>query len=121
MNPKAANPLSISSLPKAYKPAFWLVNSRLGAGLSLLKYKMRRFTPCSSRPGTRETNDLGAGACRSPNKREGKKAMNPLKARIVVGTAMAARTAALDEWYAGGGKSNLCSIVKKAFSLAGER
>ncbi len=47
--------------------------------------------------------------------------MNPLKARIVVGTAMAARTAALDEWYAGGGKSNLCSIVKKAFSLAGER
>lgn len=51
--------------------------------------------------------------------REGKKAMSPLKARIVVGTVMTAWAAALDEWYAGGGKANLRPIVEKAFSMAG--
>lgn len=52
--------------------------------------------------------------------RQGKGAMNPLKARIIVGTAMAAWTAALDEWYEGDGKANLRSIVKKAFATAAE-
>jgi AcrR family transcriptional regulator len=50
--------------------------------------------------------------------REGKKAMHPLKARIVVGTAMTAFTAALYEWYAAAGKAKLRPIVEKAFSLA---
>lgn len=52
--------------------------------------------------------------------REGKKAMNPLKARIVVGTAMTAFTAALNEWYAGGGKAKLRPIVEKAFALVSD-
>lgn len=49
--------------------------------------------------------------------REGKKAMSHLKARIVVGTAMVAFTAALDEWYEGGGKAKLRPIVERAFSM----
>ncbi|MDR6522095.1 TetR family transcriptional regulator [Variovorax gossypii] len=51
--------------------------------------------------------------------RVGQKTMSLLKARIVVGTAMTAFTAALDEWYAGGGKLKLRPIVEKAFSMAG--
>ena len=52
--------------------------------------------------------------------REGKGAMRPLEARIIVGTAMVAWLAALAEWYEEGGKPNLHPIVKKAFSMAGE-
>ena len=52
--------------------------------------------------------------------REGKRAMSPLKARIAVGTALVAFTAALDEWYAGGGHAKLRPIVEKAFSLVGD-
>lgn len=51
--------------------------------------------------------------------REGKK-MNPLKARIIVGTVMTAWTAALDEWYAGGGKAKLRPIVERAFATAND-
>ncbi|HEY0489027.1 MAG TPA: TetR family transcriptional regulator [Telluria sp.] len=53
--------------------------------------------------------------------RLGEHAMSPLKARIVVGTVMAAWTAALDEWYEGGGQADLRPIVEKAFSMARER
>ncbi|MDO8273680.1 MAG: TetR family transcriptional regulator [Gammaproteobacteria bacterium] len=49
--------------------------------------------------------------------REGPKVMPRLKARITVGMAMTAWTAALDEWYLGGGKANLRPIMEKAFSL----
>ena len=49
--------------------------------------------------------------------REGRKIMPRLKARIIVGMAMTAWTAALDEWYAGGGKAELRPIMEKAFSL----
>lgn len=52
--------------------------------------------------------------------REGRKAMSNLRARVVVGSVMAAWTAALDEWYAGDGKAKLRPIVKKAFAMAGE-
>jgi AcrR family transcriptional regulator len=52
--------------------------------------------------------------------REGKKAMPPLKARIIVGTALTAFTAAADEWYAGGGKAKLRPLVEKAFATASE-
>ncbi|WP_250462066.1 TetR/AcrR family transcriptional regulator [Microbulbifer litoralis] len=52
--------------------------------------------------------------------REGKNKITPLKARIIVGTALIAWQAALDEWYEGGGKSKLRPIVKKAFSIAGQ-
>ena len=50
--------------------------------------------------------------------REGKKSMSPLKARVIVGAAMAACKAGLDEWYAGGGKAKLRPLVTKAFALA---
>jgi AcrR family transcriptional regulator len=43
--------------------------------------------------------------------------MHRLKARIIVGMAMTAWTAALDEWYAGGGKAELRPIMETAFSL----
>ena len=52
--------------------------------------------------------------------REGKKAMSPLKAHIVVGAAMTAFSAALNEWYAGGGKAKLRPIVERAFALAAD-
>ncbi len=45
------------------------------------------------------------------------KAMTRLKARIIVGMAMTAWTAALDEWYASGGKAKLRPIMGKAFAL----
>ena len=48
--------------------------------------------------------------------REGK--MTPLNAQIVVGIVTVAFKAALDEWYEGGGKADLRSIVEKAFSMA---
>ena len=50
--------------------------------------------------------------------REGKRAMSRIKAQIIVGVVMSAFSAALDEWYAGGGKGDLRRIVKKAFSIA---
>ena len=53
--------------------------------------------------------------------REGSKVMPRLKARIIVGMAMTAWTAALDEWYAGGGKVELRPIMEKAFSLIKEQ
>ncbi len=53
--------------------------------------------------------------------REGRKVMPHLKARIIVGMAMTAWTAALDEWYAGGGKVELRPIMEKAFSLIKEQ
>lgn len=53
--------------------------------------------------------------------REGEKIMPRLKARVIVGMAMTAWTAALDEWYAGGGKAKLRPIMEKAFSLAKEQ
>lgn len=52
--------------------------------------------------------------------REGEQAMSPLEARIVVGKVMTAWTAALDEWYAGGGKAKLRPIVEKALSMASD-
>ena len=52
--------------------------------------------------------------------REGSKVMPRLKARIIVGMAMTAWTAALDEWYAGGGKAKLRPLMEKAFSLIKE-
>ncbi len=53
--------------------------------------------------------------------REGSKVMPRLKARIIVGMAMTAWTAALDEWYTGGGKAKLRPIMEKAFSLIKEQ
>lgn len=53
--------------------------------------------------------------------REGSKVMARLKARIIVGMAMTAWTAALDEWYAGGGNTNLRPITEQAFSLIKEQ
>jgi len=50
--------------------------------------------------------------------REGKRTMSPLKAGIVVSTALAAFTAALNEWYENGGDAKLRPIVAKAFSMA---
>lgn len=52
--------------------------------------------------------------------REGRKVMARLKARIIVGMAMTAWTAALDEWYAGGGKAKLRPLMAQAFSLIKE-
>ncbi|MGB4248754.1 MAG: TetR family transcriptional regulator [Pseudohongiellaceae bacterium] len=49
--------------------------------------------------------------------REGANIMPRLKARIIVGMAMTAWTAALDEWYAGEGKANLRPFMENAFSL----
>lgn len=49
--------------------------------------------------------------------REGRTVTPRLKARITVGMAMTAWTAALDEWYLGGGKANLRPIMETAFSL----
>ncbi|HHA2279849.1 TetR/AcrR family transcriptional regulator [Enterobacter cloacae complex sp. P38RS] len=43
-----------------------------------------------------------------------------LEARIIVGAATSSWTAALDEWYAGGGQANMCPIMAKAFSLVHE-
>ncbi|MES3007427.1 MAG: TetR family transcriptional regulator [Pseudomonadota bacterium] len=43
--------------------------------------------------------------------------MPRLKARIIVGMAMTAWTAALDEWYADGGKVELRPLMEQAFSL----
>ncbi len=53
--------------------------------------------------------------------REGSKVMPRLKARIIVGMAMTAWTAALDEWYAGGGKAKLRPLMEKAFALIKEQ
>jgi AcrR family transcriptional regulator len=50
--------------------------------------------------------------------RVGPAVMPRLKARIIVGTAMTAWIAALDEWYIDGGKAELRTLVEKAFSLA---
>ena len=50
--------------------------------------------------------------------REGHAAMPRLKARIIVGMAMTAWIAALDEWYIDGGKAELRTLLEKAFSLA---
>ena len=50
--------------------------------------------------------------------REGKRSTSALKAGIVVGTALTAFTAALNEWYEGGGDAKLRPIVAKAFSMA---
>ena len=47
--------------------------------------------------------------------------ITPLEARILVGTAMIAFTAAIDEWYLGGGKTNLRPIMESAFALAGNQ
>lgn len=49
--------------------------------------------------------------------RERRKVMPRLKARIIVGMAMTAWTAALDEWYADGGKAELRPLMETAFSL----
>lgn len=50
--------------------------------------------------------------------REGVAKLPALKARIVVGVVMTAFGAALDEWYASGGKADLRPIVETAFSMA---
>ncbi|KPX51072.1 TetR family transcriptional regulator [Pseudomonas amygdali pv. hibisci] len=52
--------------------------------------------------------------------REGKRTLSPLKARIIVGAVTTAWTAALDEWYEGGGKADLRPIMAKAFSMVRE-
>lgn len=49
--------------------------------------------------------------------REGQRGMPRLKARIIVGMAMTAWTAALDEWYLSGGKADLRPLMETAFSL----
>ncbi len=53
--------------------------------------------------------------------REGSKVMPRLKARIIVGMAMTAWTAALDEWYAGEGNTRLRPLMEKAFALIKEQ
>lgn len=50
--------------------------------------------------------------------REGRHAMSPLWANIVVGTALTAFTAALDQWYESGGNTRLRPIVATAYALA---
>lgn len=50
--------------------------------------------------------------------REGQEKIPPLKAQIVVGAAMVAFTAAVNEWFAGGGKAKLRPIVERAFAMA---
>lgn len=50
--------------------------------------------------------------------REGNEAISPLRAGIVVGTAMSAFSAALNEWCSTGGDAELRPIVAKAFLLA---
>ncbi|HHE5411417.1 TetR family transcriptional regulator [Klebsiella sp. JB_Kp040] len=53
--------------------------------------------------------------------RNGSEALDPLKARIIVGTVMSAWTAALGEWYDGEGKEDLRSIVNRAFSMISKK
>lgn len=53
--------------------------------------------------------------------REDSNGLSTLKAQIIVGTAMAAFHAAIDEWYAGGGKQNLRPIVETAYRIASEK
>lgn len=52
--------------------------------------------------------------------REGEVGLSVLKARIIVGAVTSAWMAAIDEWYATGGKQNLRPIMAEAFSLVGE-
>ncbi|RMN52913.1 TetR family transcriptional regulator [Pseudomonas amygdali pv. hibisci] len=52
--------------------------------------------------------------------RESEAGLSMLKARIIVGAMTSAWTAAIDEWYATGGKQDLRPIMAKAFSLVGE-
>jgi len=50
--------------------------------------------------------------------REGKAKMPALKAQIIAGSAMTAFTAAVGEWFDGGGKAKLRPIVERAFAAA---
>ncbi|ALB53346.1 TetR family transcriptional regulator [Pantoea sp. Bo_2] len=52
--------------------------------------------------------------------RYGERGLSLLEARIIVGAATSAWTAALDEWYADGGQANLRPIMARAFSLVRE-
>jgi AcrR family transcriptional regulator len=49
--------------------------------------------------------------------REGKKMMSPLKAQIIVGSAMTAFTSSTSEWFNQGGEAKLRPIVKRAFEM----
>jgi len=53
--------------------------------------------------------------------REGVNEISTLKAQIIVGTAMTAFHAALDNWYLSGGKENLREIVEVAYEIASEK
>lgn len=53
--------------------------------------------------------------------RQDSHALSTLEAQIIVGTVMTAFLAAIDEWYAGGGKQNLRPIVEKAYTIASRK